>query len=601
MRINLYFFLFVFLTFKVNGQTVKDSIFSLEEVIIESPVFSLPLSQLSHNIYIADSLVIQNYKTATTDELFQNINSIDVRRRGIGGSQSDLYIRGGGFEQVLLMVDGFKMDDLQTGHHMMNGFVPPNILERVEVVKGAGARLYGQNAMNGVVNLVTLKPQKIEHEISLDGGSFDTYGGTIFTTQKWNENALLLNVNYLQSDGYRYNTDFKNTNAFLKAYIGKYEILALLNDKNFGANGFYASPSFEDQYEETTTSLLGVKKKWNKENWAFDVRSSWRRNKDTYLLIKDNPEAYEGLHTNHKFTLGSNAQYSTSWGVTSLGTDIAYGFMNSNTLGDRERTEILLFAEQRFKFLNKKIDITTGLSMNYFTDFGAFLYPGIEAGYRFNNALKTYVNIGKTSRIPTYTNLYINTSAEVGNPDLKPEKAISYEWGWNYNNNKITANTSVFLRDAQNIIDWTKEDDDSKWQAVNHSQIITKGFEANLGYRGNWLNHPFSTSLGYTYMHEKTKEQPYRESRYQLNSYKHQLVNSWSFQLVGFLKNNINYRLAERTTGESYHVFDTSIALEYKNWSFYCGVKNLFDTDYFEQGVIPMPGIHYMTKLSYKF
>jgi iron complex outermembrane receptor protein len=71
--------------------------------------------------------------------------------------QADIQIQGGTFDQVLVLIDGVRLTDPQTGHHMLNLMVPPEAIERIEIIKGAAARRYGMNALSGVVNIVTLK------------------------------------------------------------------------------------------------------------------------------------------------------------------------------------------------------------------------------------------------------------------------------------------------------------------------------------------------------------------------------------------------------------------------------------------------------------
>ncbi len=161
------------------AQNEQDSIQKLNEVIIETRRISLPFTENSHTISVMDSLEMAVFTAASVDELLQNINGIDVRRRGIEGMQSDLYIRGGNFEQVLILIDGVKMDDLQSGHHSMNAILSPENIERIEVIKGAASRIYGQNAMNGAINIITKKVDSPLMKVGLKAGSFETYGADV--------------------------------------------------------------------------------------------------------------------------------------------------------------------------------------------------------------------------------------------------------------------------------------------------------------------------------------------------------------------------------------------------------------------------------------
>jgi iron complex outermembrane receptor protein len=80
---------------------------------------------------------------------------MDIRRRGANGVQSDVSFRGSSFEQVLLLINGIRMNDSQTGHNSLNLPVDLGDVERIEVIKGPAARRFGQNAYAGAINIIT--------------------------------------------------------------------------------------------------------------------------------------------------------------------------------------------------------------------------------------------------------------------------------------------------------------------------------------------------------------------------------------------------------------------------------------------------------------
>src|SRR5690554_7573193 len=92
---------------------------------------------------------------SSLNEILNSINGVDVRQRGPFGTQADVSIDGGSFEQTMILWNGVKMGDAQTAHHSMNLPIPLEAIERIEVLKGPAARIYGINALTGAVNIVT--------------------------------------------------------------------------------------------------------------------------------------------------------------------------------------------------------------------------------------------------------------------------------------------------------------------------------------------------------------------------------------------------------------------------------------------------------------
>ena len=146
-----YSFCVLFFSFFVSlvAQSPQDSLATiqqLKEVILSSARIDLPLKESSRTVQIITSEQLRNSGVLTTAEALQYVSGIDIRQRGVSGMQADLYIRGGSFDQTLLLIDGIKLEDAQTGHHTLNFLPPIEIIERIEVLKGPAARIFGQNA-----------------------------------------------------------------------------------------------------------------------------------------------------------------------------------------------------------------------------------------------------------------------------------------------------------------------------------------------------------------------------------------------------------------------------------------------------------------------
>ena len=158
--------------FQVKAQDNSVKRDTLKEVIITSSRIDLPFKQNSRTINVISSDQIKNSAATNVVDLLQQVAGVDIRRRGTAGSQADLYIRGGGFDQTLLLIDGIKMDDAQTGHHTMNAALPIEVIERIEIIKGPAARVFGQNAFTGAINIVTKKNLSDTVSVNVEAGSF---------------------------------------------------------------------------------------------------------------------------------------------------------------------------------------------------------------------------------------------------------------------------------------------------------------------------------------------------------------------------------------------------------------------------------------------
>jgi len=206
-------------------------------------------------------------------------------------------------------------------------------------------------------------------------------------------------------------------------------LITFFSGRKFGANGFYATPEARDQYEETEASLFALQSKLKKGNWLLKPRLYWRRGQDHYLYIRSRPEVYENWHITHKVGLSFDASYSSKLGKSGMGVDFSRVSIAITNLGDRVRQLATLFFEQQFIFFNGAMDLTPGIALNGYSDFGVFAYPGLDLGIALNSQWRFYGNLGTTYRIPTYTDLYYSDRTTLGNPDLKPEEAFSKEVG----------------------------------------------------------------------------------------------------------------------------------------------------------------------------
>ncbi|WP_292009174.1 TonB-dependent receptor [Chryseobacterium sp.] len=563
----------------------------IETIEVQGKIISTPYKSANQNISVITREEIINSPAKSIDEILQQIPGMDIRRRGANGVQSDIGFRGSSFEQVLLLLNGIRMNDSQTGHNSMNVPVDLEDVERIEIIKGPAARRFGQNAYAGVINIITkIHPGK-KVKITAEGGDYESYGLGVHAQIGNDSFSQSLQANSNSSQGYMYNTDYEIRNVFyqskLKIKEGSINLQAGFSEKKFGANGFYSSPQAKDQYEETQASLISLAYQQSFGKFRLSSNAYWRRGQDMYEYIRNKPEVYRNMHIGNNVGGEVNSSYAWGLGTTGVGVELRKEFLASNNLGDRERFVSQLFFEHHFSLLNKKLNISPGISWANYSNEGNFFYPGLDVGYNFNSNHKIYGNIAKVHRIPTFTDLYYSSKTEQGNINLVPEDAVSAEIGYQFQNKNLLAKVSGFLRNSDNSIDWVKRSlEDPVWYAQNVGKIESKGIEFEWNHQLlSWLRY----SLGYTYLDNSFQQSNEFVSRYVLDNLKHQLIAKLETRFLKYFTNELVYRYNDRLNLGSYNLLDEKLSFKQKDFSVYVLINNITNTNYTETFGVMMP------------
>ncbi|HMQ06760.1 MAG TPA: TonB-dependent receptor [Saprospiraceae bacterium] len=592
-----YFLIIPFLPFAFYTHGQGDLLAGqIETVTIQEKRLQIDYSDASRTIQIIDKDEIRAAPVQSVAELLQYVAGLDIRRRGIHGIQADVSIRGGTFDQTLLLINGVSMADPQTGHHLMNIPVDLESIERIEVLKGPAARRYGQNAYAGAINIVTNVTDETTFGIFGDYSAYNSGRLGMNATLPFEKARHHISYSRSFSDGYRHNTDYDMYQAYYRAELDagadKLSIQAGFSDRAFGANGFYASPSFTEQYEEIQTSLVSAafQAKRGKVHWNPIVY--WRRNKDEYIFVRDNPSIYRNLHIGNTYGTEVNGSVVGDQGALGFGLEFRHDDLVSNNLGERKRTTFGANAEYKWEIPAVKLDVSPGIGIYHYSDFGFQTFPGIDLGWSIHRNFKAFTNVGYTWRVPTFTDLFYEDPANKGNPDLTPEKAFTTEIGFKWINSTLDIQIAGFKRNSSNLIDWSKSQESEPWFPSNIGRVIIKGIETTAVLdlmRMLSLKKPAFLNVGYTFLDgENQVDAPI--SRYALDLLSHQLNVGVRYSIFSKITHSFYLRWIDRINLDNYTLIDTRVQYHSGLWTTSVFINNLFNQMYTETNLVPMPG-----------
>jgi outer membrane cobalamin receptor len=514
--------------------------------------------------------------------------SVDVRARGVRGVQSDFAVRGATFGQMLVLVDGVRLNDAQSGHHNGDIPVPLDAVERIEVVYGPDSSLHGADAFGGTVNIVTRHSS--EPSLVLQGGSFGLVAGRGDVSIARGQVRQSFAASADRSSGFMYDRDFKTTIVRSRTSIGQRSNVAVSYLwKAFGANNFYGGNA--PSREWTNQTLLNADHRFaDVAGWSLTAAASYRTHGDRFLFNQLRPELSDNRHRTHA-VLGAltGARAFSRYGTVTVGVESGGDWIRSTNLGDHAMSRISGFGEWRAEIGRVMTDAT--LRLDRYDEFGASWNPSFGAGWWATSRIRLRANVARAFRVPTFTERYYSDPANLARAEVGPETAWAGEGGvdviapggW-------LLQATMFGRADRDVIDWLRPTVADRWQTYNIRRVDTMGVE--LGARRTFGNGAFIQA---EYTGLDLDAAPVDQlSKYVLDVAPRSFTTAGSLPLAsGFqVAPRVEYRHRSRSSGtQDYVLLDLRIAKRInRTYEVRVDGTNLFDRDYEEIAGVAMPG-----------
>jgi len=593
-------------------------------------------SEMGRIVTTIDKTEITKSAATSIDQLLDYVAGIDIRQRGTNGTQADISIRGGSFDQVLVLLNGVNITDPQTGHFNLD--IPLNLsdVSRIEILQGSSARVLGPNAFSGAINIVTETNDKQALNAEITGGSFNTFGQSVSGSLGNDKLKTYASLSHKKSNGYMPNTDFEFLNVFshstLKTKnVGKFDLQLAAQQKDFGANSFYTL-AFPNQFESSKTFMAALNWSFIKGNWSINAQSYWRRHHDRFELIRDSITIKPAFYKNHNYHMTDvtggklSASYISLLGKTTIGMDARNEHIYSNVLGvdmpdtipapfeskgffTKESNRLLTTAMIDHTANFKKWYFSAGAAVSNSNAFGLNTFGGIDIAYAFTENIRVFADANSAVRLPTFTDLYYKSATQLANPNLKPEKSQTIELGTKIQQSDWKLDIIGFYRMGQNVIDWVKEPTATIWESKNLTNVNALGADISTAY---YFQKGFINKLGLNYSYlQMDKSADNYDSKYVLDYLKNKVTVSLDHNIwaklsatwkLGYIDRAGTYTDKDKVLQNftPYSLLDARLFWNDKHFDIYADVNNILNVTYADYGGLSQPGTNFYIGLRFK-
>ncbi len=615
----------------LQAQETTDSK-QLDEVIVTATKFEQKQSTTGKVVTVINQQTLQRNAGKTLTEIinYQTGVFINGANNNLGTNQ-DLYFRGAGSGNTLILIDGVPVGDPS---QINNSFDLNNIavaqVERIEILKGAQSTLWGSDAVAGVINIITKKggKNKISPSAMLSYGSYntlrgnagvdgsikkfsynigyqitnskgfssalDTLGNKNFDADKFTQNNIQANLGYQLNSKFniRYTANYAKYTSGIDPGAFKDDNDITVENDNF-LNSLSLNYKTEKAALHFTQSIINANRKIIDDSTdiggfstsPFAFYTIWARG--NYKGVSSVTELYGNYNINKHFSLIAGTQYLGQNTTQSYESISNYGPFKATPLGkDSAKVNNFSFYASALLIDIKGFNAEAGFRINRNSIYGSNATYTVNPSYNIDENTKLFVNISSSYKIPSLYQLY----SEYGNKDLKPEKSNNYELGVHtFSNNKQNSfRITGFKRDIKDLIIFYT---DANWESkyINRDEQNDYGFELEstitIGKKGNWSNN-------FTYVDGEGKNNNvkvknlHRRPNFTFNSVltlqpTNALTIMPSFRFVGTrLKGQYDAGPAQM---QQYYTLDCYLGYEFaKKFRAFVDVRNITNQQYFD-------------------
>ncbi len=453
---------------KPEGKTVETK--TVDPVVVTATTVATAATELGVALSVVTENDFRTYHYATVDEALRNLPGVEIRRSGSLGKTSSISIRGANSNQVQVLVDGVRVKSPTLGQVDLSD-LSPDLIERIEIIRGPQSTLYGADAIGGVVNIITKKGTgPFQASVQQEVGNYDTLQSRFQASGAWKVFNYAFSASHLESNG-QFQNDGSNINA-LNGRLGvslpfdsSLSFIVRYNQTDTGVpvKGVFPGPQPIDpiinpnakQQSETTVMLLEAKTRpvtW----WESTARISRYENNFGFQDPVDPGVDFDfpifaQINVVRREAEWLNSIHLGSWSTSTVGLGYRHEEGENKGVFHTARHVPSVFFEQQFRFFDR-LFLTGGVRNeddsvfgSATTEHGSLAFAIKETGTRIRGSA------GTGFRAPTFNDLFF---PDFGNPSLQPERSMSYDAGVDQKlwQGRIRLGLTYFHNEFKNLI-----------------------------------------------------------------------------------------------------------------------------------------------------
>lgn len=504
---------------------------AMQDVIITATRTEQEILDVPQHVTVITEEEIKESGVKSVAEILNKQSGASVSDYGATGALKTVSLRGSTSEQVLVLIDGVRINNAQSGSVDLS-LVPVENIERIEIVRGGTSAYYGSDAIGGVINIITKKTatnrfsilvanggyiprtyvsgysfnkvendpdatdlidtQKVSIQFSRGGeriafnstGSFTTAGNGFIFKDVNNEDRKRENA------GFRGGDFTFNINMPVFSGRGGLSGLAVVNEKGVPGPETQPTPEASQADQRYQGTLYYNTDSFFSELLTFRMNAYYSHSRMDY---EDPPSS--STHTLNTAGLDFNQEMLFFNSLSLIyGVNLIYDGLDSTDVGLQERVYGGVYIETPI-YITSLFTLYPVIRYDYYSDFHGSLNFKFGGVYRLSSSTSLKGSVSKSFRAPTFNDLYwpADSYAE-GNPDLQPETSYDLDFGISRIAGSMKYDFFAFLRYSRDVILW-QPGDDGIWRPSNWGEALYTGLEASVNVR--FLTH-FSARASYT-------------------------------------------------------------------------------------------------------